>query len=214
LGWHVVSSALPYCASLAESLIASWYTFGRWIAGVELPLKQVLFLHAPPQNPRAYAQFFDCPVRFDATENALVFSRTLLDMPLVQADETLHLAMREQARTAMESVFKDQDLAHRLRQVLIPLMPKCEATLDRAAHALALSPRSLQRKLAEVSLKFQDVLDATRMDLARVYLRDPTLSALDVALLLGYAEQSSFTRAFKGWFSSTPTEWRRSQSAV
>ncbi|HEY5579611.1 MAG TPA: AraC family transcriptional regulator [Rhodoferax sp.] len=214
LGWQVVSEALPYCTSLAESLIASWFTFGRWIAGVELPLKEILFLHEEPRDPRVYAEFFGCPVRFSAGENALVFSRSLLDMPLVQADETLHLAMREQARAAMESVFKEQDLAYRLRQALIPLMPKCDATLEKAAAALALSPRSLQRRLGEASLTFQGVLDTVRKDLARVYLCDPALSALDVALLLGYAEQSSFTRAFKLWFSTTPSDWRRTLKTV
>jgi AraC-like DNA-binding protein len=117
--------------------------------------------------------------------------------------------MREQARTAMEAVFQELDLAHRLRQVLIPLMPKCEATLEHAAAAMSMSSRSLQRRLAQSSLKFQDVLDAVRKDLARVYLRDASLGALDVALLLGYAEQSSFTRAFKVWFGTTPSAWRR-----
>ena len=212
LSWRVVSSALPYCPSLAESLIASWTTFGHWIAGVDLPLKQVLFLHKAPSDVAVYEKFFACPVRFSAGENALRFSRSLLDMPLVQADATLHLAMREQARAAMESAFKDQDLAHRLRHALIPLMPKCEATLDKAAAALSLSPRSLQRKLGEASLKFQDLLDAARKDLACVYLRDASLSALDVALLLGYAEQSSFTRAFKQWFGTTPSAWRGGQT--
>jgi AraC-like DNA-binding protein len=208
LGWQVVSHALPYCAPLAESLIASWYTFGRWIAGVELPLNEVVFVHSAPANTAKYTEFFDCPVRFGAGENALVFDRSLLDMPLVQADETLHLAMREQARTAMEATFKDHGLAYRLRQALIPLMPKCEATLEKAADRLAMSPRSLQRKLADAQLNFQTVLDAVRKDLARVYLRDPALSALDIALLLGYAEQSSFTRAFKSWFATTPSAWR------
>ena len=208
LGWHVLFHDLPHCPSLAESQIAGWYTFGRWIAGVELPLKTVWFTHAAPADTSPYTRFFDCPVFFGAAENALVFERTLLDMPLVQADETLHLAMREQARAAMELTFKDQELAHRLRQALIPLMPKCEATLEKAAAALAMSPRTLQRKLAEVQLSFQAVLDAARKDLARVYLRDPNLSALDVALLLGYAEQSSFTRAFKAWFGTTPSDWR------
>ena len=75
--------------------------------------------------------------------------------------------------------------------------------------ALSLSPRSLQRRLGEASLKFQDLLDAVRRDLACVYLRDASLSALDVALLLGYAEQSSFTRAFRQWFGTTPSAWRK-----
>ena len=209
LSWHVVSNALPYCRSLAESLIASWYHFGRWMAGVDLPLEEVLFLHPAPGDPHPYEDFFECPVRFGAGENALVFSRALLAMPLVQADENLHLAMREQARAAMEKAFSQTDLVHRLHQALIPLMPKCEATLEHAASALGLSARTLQRRLGTVSLGFQSVLDSARKDMAVIYLRDPALSVLDVSLLLGYAEQSSFTRAFRGWFACSPSAWRR-----
>jgi AraC-like DNA-binding protein len=208
LGWHVVSRSLPYCSSLAESLIASWYQFGRWIAGVGLPLVEVRFLHSAPRDVRAYSEFFECPVHFNARENALVFSRLLLDMPLVQADETLHLAMRAQAQAAMEKTFSESDLAHRLRKALIALMPQCEATLEKAAAMLHMSPRSLQRRLGDVSLGFQGILDAVRRDMAVIYLRDPGLSALDVALLLGYAEQSSFTRAFRTWFGMNPRAWR------
>lgn len=211
LGWHVVSRDLPYCRSLAESLIASWCHFGRWMAGAELPLKEVLFLHEAPSDVHPYEAFFECPVRFGAGENTLVFPGALLDMPLLQADEALHLAMREQARAAMQKAFSQADIGHRLRQALIPLMPKCEATLEQAAAALALSPRSLQRKLGDAGLGFQGVLDAARQDMSIIYLRDPALSILDVALLLGYAEQSSFTRFFRTAFASSPSGWRRAQ---
>ena len=209
LGWEVVSKALPYCPCLAESLMAAWFSFGRWIAGAEFPLKEVLFSHAGPIDTQAYVTFFGCPVRFGANENALVFARDLLDMSLVQADETLHLAMREQARAAIERTFYGNGIGPRLRQALILLMPKCEATLVKAAASLALSPRTLQRRLGEQHLQFQDVLDDTRKDMAKIYLKDPSLSMLDVALLLGYSDQSSFTRAFKSWFGDAPTSWRR-----
>ena len=114
----------------------------------------------------------------------------------------------------MEKAFSQSDLAHRLHQALIPLMPKCEATLEHAASALGLSPRTLQRRLGEASLRFQGVLDAARKDMAVIYLRDPTLSVLDVSLLLGYAEHSSFTRAFRAWFSCNPSAWRRARSVA
>lgn len=214
LGWHVVSQALPYCRSLAESLIASWTHFGRWMAGVDLPLKEVLFLHEAPSDVSPYETFFGCPVRFEAGENTLVFPGALLDMPLLQADESLHLAMREQARAALEKAFSQTDIGHRLRQALIPLMPKCEATLERAAAALAMSPRSLQRRLGDAGLGYQEVLDGVRKEMAAIYLRDPGLSMLDVALLLGYAEQSSFTRSFRAWYASPPSGWRRAQGLV
>jgi AraC-like DNA-binding protein len=215
LGWQVVSDALPYCRSLAESLIASWYHFGRWMAGVELPLKEVLFRHEAPSDASPYTAFFDCPVRFGASENALVFSSALLTMPLVQADENLHLAMREQARAAMEKAFSQSDLVHRLHQALIPLMPKCEATLEHAACSSLVCRRArCSGAWARLHIRFQGVLDAARKDMAVIYLRDPTLSVLDVSLLLGYAEHSSFTRAFRTWSSRNPSAWRRARDIV
>lgn len=210
LGWHVVSRRLLYCRSLAESLIASWYSFGRWIAGTELPLQEVLFVHEAAGDPQAYAAFFGCPVRFGAGENTLVFSQSLLDTPLVHADENLHLAMRAQAQAELARSFSESDLTQQLRQVLLTLMPKSEATLACVADALHMSKRSLQRRLGEAGCTFQEVLDEVRKDMAVIYLRDPDLSAMDVALLLGYAEQSSLTRAFRGWFSCSPSTWRTS----
>ena len=213
LAWVVLPEAteagLPYCDVLAESLIASWLGLGRWIAGTELPLREVRFRHAAPEDTVPFANFFGCPVHFSSGENALLFARELLTQPLVQADAALNLAMRDEARKALDRLQGEGDIAGRLRQTLLPLMPKCEATLPRAASGLGITPRTLQRRLASADSSFQAVLDATRRELAQVYLRDPALSALDVALLLGYAEQSSFPRAFRHWFGSAPSVWRR-----
>jgi AraC-like DNA-binding protein len=211
--WVVLPEAtragLPYCDVLAESLIASWLGLGRWIAGAELPLREVRFRHAAPEDRLPFASFFGCPVRFAAGENAVLFSGELLAQPLVQADAALNLAMRDAAREALDRLQGASNIAGRLRQALLPLMPKCEATLPHAAAALGMLPRTLQRRLADADSSFQSVLDAVRRELAQVYLRDPALSALDVALLLGYAEQSSFTRAFRNWFGVAPSVWRR-----
>jgi AraC-like DNA-binding protein len=209
LEWHVLQPQMAYSPVLAEALIASWYTFGRWMAGVELPLRRVTFMHNAGGAGAQFAQFFGCPVEFGKSTNALVFDRNLLDMPLVQADETVHLAMREQARSAMEKAFGRPDLAQQVRNALIPLMPKCEATLAHSAKAMGLPTRSLQRRLSVENVTFGQVLDTVRKDLAKVYVRDASLSMLDVALLLGYAEQSSFTRAFRQWFGVSPLQWRR-----
>ncbi len=212
LAWVVLPEAtragLPYDELLAESLIASWYGFGRWITGAEMPLAEVHFRHTAPHDTQPFAGFFGCPVRFAAGENALLFDSALLAQPLLQADVELNLAMRDEARKAIDRSRSEQDIAAQVRKLLAPRLPKCETTLKHIAAGLGITPRTLQRRLASADISFQEVLDATRRDLAQVYLRDPALSALDVALLLGYAEQSSFTRAFRSWFDITPTAWR------
>ena len=218
LSWIVLPEAtragLPYSELLAESLVASWYGLGRWIAGTELPLREARFCHPAPADAQPFASFFGCPVRFAAGENALLFDAGLMSLPLVQADAELNLAMRKEARRAVERRRGDTGIAAEVRQVLTPLMPKCEATLIHVAAGLGITPRTLQRRLAAADFSFQAILDATRRELAQVYLRDPALSALDVALLLGYAEQSSFTRAFRAWFGATPTAWRAANPAA
>ncbi len=211
--WLVQQGTLPYCAPLAEAMLAGWYSYGRWISNAELALTAVHFAHAAPADAGAYIAYFGCPVHFGQARNALLFPRGLLDMPLSQADRSLHLAMREQAQAALERVFGTAEIGQRTRQALSRLLPKCEATLEAVAAVLELAPRTLQRRLRDQGLSFKQVLDSLRRELALVYLADASLSSLDIALLLGYAEQSSFTRACKEWTGSTPTQYRRRGAA-
>ncbi len=209
LDWHVFPHGLPYSEAFAESVLAGWCNFGRWIAGAEVPVTHVHFRHPPPSDSSSHRAFFGAPVHFGQAENALFFPTSALARPLSQADAGLNLAMREQARATLARVFGEAEIRHRLRRVLTGLLPKCEATLEGAAAALGMSGRTLQRRLKDEGLGFQEVLDGVRRELAQVYLRDTSLSLLDVSLLLGYAEQSSFTRAFREWFGSAPSIWRR-----
>lgn len=207
--WLVQAGALPYCAPLAEATLAGWYSFGRWISNAELALTAVHFAHEAPADAAPYSAYFGCPVHFGQARNALLFPRSLLDMPLSQADRSLHLAMREQARAALDHVFGGAEIGQRTRQALVRLLPKCEAGLEAVADLLQLTPRTLQRRLRDEGLSFKQVLDDLRRELSLVYLADASLSSLDIALLLGFAEQSSFTRACKEWTGSTPTQYRR-----
>lgn len=212
LAWVVLPRAAAdgpaYCELLAESLVASWFKLGCWITGSELPLHEVRFVHPAPADPRPFERFFGCPVHFASGENALLFARALLARPLAQADAALNLEMRDRARQIIEQLQGEPGLAGQVRQALMRLMPQCEASIERVAGQLALTPRTLQRRLDASGLSFHALLGEVRGELALVYLRDPALSVLDVALLLGYAEQSSFTRAFRVRFGMAPSVWR------
>ena len=212
LAWVVLPPATPdgpaYCELLAESLVASWFKLGCWITGSELPLREVRFVHPAPADRVPFERFFGCPVHFASGENAVLFERALLARPLAQADAALNLEMRDRARRIIEQLQGEPGLAGQIRQILLRLMPQCEASLERVAGQLALTPRTLQRRLDTSGLSFHALLGTVRSELALVYLRDPALSVLDVALLLGYAEQSSFTRAFRVWFGMAPSAWR------
>jgi AraC-like DNA-binding protein len=84
---------------------------------------------------------------------------------------------------------------------------------DTAAAALAMSPRTLRRRLAEAGVGYQTLLDEVRQALAEEMLATGVLSVEDVAQRLGYAEASSFIHAFKRWRGTTPAQFRGPSAA-
>ena len=76
-----------------------------------------------------------------------------------------------------------------------------------------MSQRTLQRKLSDIGLSYQQLLDETHHELARRYLDDQGKSVTEITFLLGFSEQSAFTRAFKRWSGMSPSAYRHVPAA-
>ncbi|MNC61745.1 HTH-type transcriptional regulator VirS [compost metagenome] len=92
--------------------------------------------------------------------------------------------------------------------MLCRVLPQGEPKRETVAQALHLSQRTLQRRLQEEGTSFQTLLDDTRRELAEQYLAQPSMTLLETAYLLGFADPSNFFRAFRRWFDATPGEYR------
>jgi AraC-like DNA-binding protein len=79
------------------------------------------------------------------------------------------------------------------------------------AKALALSLRTLARRLADEGTTYGEVVDQLRKSLATQYLNDPKMSLAQIAWLLGYEEPTSFN-AFKRWTGRSPSADRSRKS--
>ncbi|MEM7432294.1 MAG: helix-turn-helix transcriptional regulator [Pseudomonadota bacterium] len=115
----------------------------------------------------------------------------------------------EQAENYLRSLYEQDDIAGQLKRRLAELMATGEANADAACRALRLSRRTLQRRLRAEKTSFQKVLREVREVLAVNYLSDERLKSLEVAMLLGYSNISSFTTAFKTWYDMPPAEYRQ-----
>lgn len=115
----------------------------------------------------------------------------------------------EQAEKYLRSLYQQDDIAGQLKRRLAELMARGEANADAACRSLKLSRRTLQRRLKAEKTSFQKVLREVRAELAVTYLRDARLRSLEVAMLLGYSNISSFTTAFKSWYDMPPAEYRQ-----
>lgn len=121
----------------------------------------------------------------------------------------MYRQLTEQAEKYAKSLRDQDDIASELRRKLADLMALGEANADAACRALRLSRRTLQRRLKAEKTSFQRVLNEVRADLAVRYLRDARLKSLEIAMLLGYSNLSSFTTAFKSWYDMPPAEYRQ-----
>lgn len=206
--WQPLSTQLQRHTS--EETLAAWVTFGHWISGLDLAPTLVRFQHPQPADISEHQRVFRCPLLFDQADNALVFPKRLLHTPLGQADGAMRVMFDAYAERQLAELKQGDSLLLRARELLAAQLSAGPVDLTRLAHAMALSPRTLQRRLSEAGLSFSQLLDDTREPLALHYLADVTLELADIAFLLGFSEAGSLARAFRRWTGQSPGEYRRS----
>ncbi|QOY93139.1 AraC family transcriptional regulator [Massilia sp. UMI-21] len=198
---------------LVESVFAGIRVFGSWLAGRPLVPREIAFTHRSDAAAGEYLRVLGVQPRFGAPANLARFDAALLAAPVPNADPSLYPVLRGHAeRLLNERCAAGAGLAAQVRAAVIRALPHGGARLPAVAALLGLSPRTLQRKLADAGCSFQEVLDGARYALARDYLRQRELSLVDIAFLLGYQEQSAFSHAFREWSGVNPGAWRDTAS--
>ncbi len=194
---------------LVESVFAGIRVFGSWLAGRPLDPHRLAFVHHSDAPLDEYLRILGVRPQFGAPANVAHFDAALLGMPVPNADPSLYPVLREHAERLLgERGAAAGGVQAQVRTAIIGSLAQGEARLPSIAAHLGMSPRTLQRKLADAGSSFQDVLDDARYELARGYLRQRDLSLVDIAFLLGYQEQSAFTHAFRDWSGLNPGAWR------
>lgn len=183
----------------------------RLVAGPAFAATRVDFVAPAPADLRPYETFFGGEVRFGQPMPSLSFSSDYLGMTLPGADPTLLALLDAQAEERLQKRMPLSGELQRLRHQLLQLIRDGRTRLEDLAASNDIGPRALQRRLALLGSSFQTLLDDTRRHLAEQYLGDARLELHEIASLLGYSEQSSFTRAFQQWTGMTPGQWRRSR---
>lgn len=201
---------------LAESVFAGIQVMGGWLAGTELPHAEIVFRHAAPDDCSEHRRIFGDRLRFGAEANLARFDASLLAWPVRNADVGLYPVLQQHAEQLLrekQRVQADAGIAAQVRAAIVRNLAQDRVRLALIAEELNVTQRTLQRKLADAGVSFQQVLDSTRRDLAIDYLGRERLSLAEIAFLLGYQEQSSFCHAFKEWTGMNPGAYRESLEA-
>ncbi|MGY4829319.1 helix-turn-helix domain-containing protein [Sphaerotilaceae bacterium SBD11-9] len=196
---------------LAHMLMGAWASRARWLTG-EPGLRFDASFEGPPlADMAAYERCFGGSISFHGASTAMVGLSGYLALPVRQHDPAVNGVLRTQAANELERLDGDSaGLLVRVRRGLRDRLGSGPLTLDALAADLDMAPRTLQSHLEELGLSFRVLLDGVRDSKAKQYLAEPQRSLTDIALALGFANQSAFQHAFKRWSGLTPGQWRRS----
>lgn len=181
----------------------------RMMVGSQWAPLEVQFAHEAPEQTAEHHRIFRAPVLFRCETNALVIERSLMERHVPAADQQLYLIMKRYLDQVLSEIPQEDSLFAAVRKAIAESMRDGNPQLARVAKTLAMSPRTLQRRLKESGLDFKKLVEDTRRRFAATYLRDRGNTLGEVAFLLGYSEVSAFNRAFKRWTGSTPLAYRR-----
>jgi len=195
-----------------DSFLASIVRLCRTATSPHFHPVEVWVNHQDFDRAGEYVKQFDAPVRFNRDRNLLFFDKESLNAPLPGDNIELVKANDKVAEYYLESLDPSR-MATDVRKLLIDLLPTGKANQQVIAKRLNKSVSTLQRQLSAEGTTFREIQDDTRQTLAEEYVRDGKHSLAQIAYLLGFSDQSNFSRAFKRWSGETPSEFQSGDDA-
>lgn len=192
-----------------EEMLGSIVASTRWVTGQALPLREIRCAYPPPAHADVYRRYFSCPVSFDAVRTQVRFDAAFLHarLPMATADaSSTHLTQCK--KRVHESDSQHDGLVTQVRAQIISAVAT-GLSLEQCAKRLAISSRTLRRKLQQRGLTYLTIVDEVRIGLACSYLEKTDFPVEMIAERLGFKEPTSFSRAFKRLNGCSPRAFRQ-----
>jgi len=191
-----------------EQTIAAIAQISREVSQQPFSPQAVHFRHQAPGDVAGYEDYFGCPLVYNSDRDALEIGDDALQVPNKLGDATISRFFDAHMESELAALADDVGLDQRVRIQISQSLSEGVPTVSDVAGRLGLSGRTLQRRLADQGLAYQDLVDAARRALAERLLRETDYALAEIAFLTGFSEQSAFTRAFKRWSGQTPRSYR------
>ncbi|MBQ0727513.1 MAG: helix-turn-helix domain-containing protein [Thalassolituus oleivorans] len=193
-----------------EVFIVGMMTFIRSMTGREdLNAVRADFFWQESSNTSALVAALGGDVCFEKEANALWLPLSALQLPVKQFDFALRGLLEQQAEGLLSGLNRDEDFIHAFHTELLRALQNSDPKVGRVAKALAMSERTLVRRLEEQGTNFREALLQLRLQLACQYLTEQRLTLTEIALLLGYSEQAAFARTFRKLTGQTPRTYQQ-----
>lgn len=197
----------PHARQAYDLTLAGGHRSMQMLGGARYKLLSVLMPHDPVAPAATYQRFFGAPVLFRQPRPALVVSRAFLRAALPKASEPL----RGMATSYLEAHYgtRRASMSSLVRMAITRGLERTETALADVAAAVALHPRTLQRRLTEEGAAFDDLREQVLREEALRLLQHGEIPLTEVATRLGLSQQSALTRSCKRWFGEAPRAIRQ-----
>jgi AraC-like DNA-binding protein len=180
----------------------------RWLTRRELRPLAVDSIFPEPADFHPYRMAFECPLRFDQPATRMLLATSDLELPIPSRNASMY-ALHERVMEDRLASLGNARTSYRVSEEIVRRLHQGEPRREDIAASLALTDRTLQRRLHAEKTSYQQLLDEARRELARKYLADEHYSLGQIADLLGFVDQSNFFRAARRWLGMPPGQYRQ-----
>lgn len=181
-----------------------------WLFGRRVPLAAVSLPFGKPRHAMGLSVLLGAPLKFDEDKASIDFETNTLSLKIVRTPDEIARLMRRAPASFIEVLVEQAELPARLVALLQHCMPN-PLTLEEAASHLAMSPRTMHRKLAALGESFQSIKDGWRFRQATQLLSCTDIPVKQIAADLGFSDQATFRRAFAQWAGHPPGTLRKAR---
>lgn len=194
-------------------LLSIMHRFSNWLIAQTIVLGEVGIGRSRPSYAHEYNFLFMAPIEFEQSTNSLNFASSYLDMPVLREEREFDQFLSQPFVQLMANPDLDRSLAAKIRTMIKTEVAGKFPDFNAVADSLHLTPATLRRRLRDEGSSYQQLKDDMRRDTAIHHLGRGAMTMEQVAESVGFAEPTSFFRAFKRWTGVTPRAYIKNPAA-
>jgi len=203
--WHTNEDAPEKLRHISDLSFATLARMGMWMKAVHgLSVKHMQLRHTQRSYEDTYMGLFDCPIEYGAKQNVLTFDKAFLDVPLPGHNPAMLKLLIARLEHDLSVLGQELSEAKTVKGYLEKILGEDPPTIKFVAKLMNMPDWHLRRKLKTQGTSFRQILETVRRDRYELLTEQNIHSQVQIAGLLGYSEQSAFSRAYKNWYGNSP----------
>ena len=193
---------------IIESISSVKMAFISHMLGPDAKAIEMHFEYDQPEYIDLYQEVFSCPLIFNSNKNSMKINSSILDQPLKSGNPKFFQFFEDQLKKQLSELEENNSILSQINNILIELRTSGDFSIDIVASKLNMGTRTLQRRLKDEGVNYNNVLQTFKKTIAENYIKQNNFSISEIAYMLGFSEPSAFHRFFKKWTGKTPKEFR------